>query len=206
MALVEDDIQNLRSEVETLKAENEGLQLEVAHNQQHSSSLEGDYQQKIAKLQQQVKEQAASVERSLSTCEDLTKEVEETKQVIAMLEGSLRDQQRIHRTESQEFKTFQARFFQLESEKDSLLAQLDTIYKDMTARLTEIKDLKKQSTDSEAKLASAADKTKQLEKALAQEKDRTLHAEREAEKQETLIVSLKQRFALAGFWLFLLPW
>jgi len=206
MALVEDEIQNLRSEVETLKAENEGLQLEVAHNQQHSSSLEGDYQQKIAKLQQQVKEQAASVERSLSSCEDLTKEVEETKQVIAMLEGSLRDQQRIHRTESQEFKTFQARFFQLESEKDSLLAQLDTIYKDMTARLTEIKDLKKQSTDSEAKLASAADKTKQLEKALAQEKDRTLHAEREAEKQETLIVSLKQRFALAGFWLFLLPW
>jgi chromosome segregation ATPase len=176
-----------------LNSENESLQLELAHGHQLTSSLESEYQQKIVKLQQQVRDQSSQMEQSLSTCEDLNKELEETKQVITMLEGSLRNQQKIHHSEAQEFKSLQALYSKLEGEKDSLISQLDTIYKEMSDRLSEIKDLKKQSSEGEAKVVLLSDNNKQLEKSLAHEKEKVTNAEREVEKKEALLSSMKQR-------------
>lgn len=135
------------------------------------------------------------MEDSLSACEDLTKELEETKQVITMLEGSLRDQQKLHRSEAQEFKALQTRFSQLEGEKESLLLQLDTLYKELSDKLAELKHLEKQGKEGDTQAATLLEKNKALEKSLAQEKDKVVQAERETEKKEVLVSSMKQRLA-----------
>ena len=190
--LVEGDMLELRSKIDTLTSETETLQLELAHAQQSNGSIEGDYQQKFAKFQQQIRDQAVQVEHSLATCEDLNKELEETKQVINMLEGSLREQQKIHRAEDQGHKALQTKFAELEADKDSLLSQLEALHTEMSGRLTEMKDLKKHVSESEAKVSTLQEKNRQLEKSLGADKDRQAQAEHELEKRDTLISSLKQ--------------